>query len=696
MSLETSLSRKDEDPETQGDQACNNKDTGTSSSDDENREYESEGGCDEAIQTLKSLQSRYPFNIEQLKILTTINELWKEDDDFHFIDIFSSEPKSFVGLKWIKGNIRSIHSLSTYLKTFSKYNNIKDVYEIAAELTARQGSLSSPLYNIYNVVYDQIESDVQAKENKIVSVTAEKLCQLMYHMALATHILYHSEDSSKEIDNDYQIIQSIITRQQSPLEMIKSLAEFQQSVNDAKSSSSVDSSFHFEPVKVDLSIHIQAETFLDWSEVHFPHLHSIPTTFFHLALFSHLDCREEYNDHSTAQAIHDSEDHHDIDHKRKTIPDNILSVYALGKRKPFQFPSLAKLIMSNTLNQRSILGQMSTDSYFLSTNLTSKDPSTNVSLTTTAFSLAVMDDDLSNKWHKLYSTEDDGFAFLNLQRSLIGYTGPTIMLIRPTDANSKYSDHGEGESTPGLLGFYTANPWKEEGQFYGTSDCFLFRIEPSMKSYRPRTFAQSWSFHTDLDGRNKTPGLNASMTLPLNRIKENYMYFHPSAGHFHAGRNGGIYSGIGSQKARLGAKPNGIIIGGTEQDPRLHLTESLERCIASSGGPRDATFESGPLLPGQWDKFFNVDVIEVWGVGGDEKVYQAIHDKEKQEDIRNAVRKRVQQVDKKQFLDDFQSGLHVSKGRGSNALYQHRFDSARFDFEANHDDDETGHEVQRL
>ena len=127
MSLETSLSRKDEDPGIEGDQACNNKDTGASSSDDENREYESEGGCDEAIRTLKHLQSRYPFNIEQLKILTTINELWKEDDDFHFIDIFSSEPNTFVGLKWIKGNIRSIHSLSTYLKTFSKYNNIKDI-----------------------------------------------------------------------------------------------------------------------------------------------------------------------------------------------------------------------------------------------------------------------------------------------------------------------------------------------------------------------------------------------------------------------------------------------------------------------------------------------------------------------------------------------------------------------------------------
>ena len=206
VSSETSLSRKDEDLEIQGDQAHNNKDTGASSSHDEKSESE----CNDAIRSLKHLQSRYPFNIEQLKILTKINDLWKDDVDFQFIDIFSSEPKSFAGLQWIKENIRSIHSLSTYLKTFSKYNNIKDVYEIAAELTARQGSLSSPLYNIYNVVYDQIGSDIQAKENKVVTVTAEKLCQMMYHMALAIYILNHTEDNSKEIDNDYQIIQSII------------------------------------------------------------------------------------------------------------------------------------------------------------------------------------------------------------------------------------------------------------------------------------------------------------------------------------------------------------------------------------------------------------------------------------------------------------------------------------------------------
>lgn len=173
-------------------------------------------------------------------------------------------------------------------------------------------------------------------------------------------------------------------------------------------------------------------------------------------------------------------------------------------------------------------------------------------------------------------------------------------------------------------------------------------------------------------------------------VKENYMYFNPSAGHFHAGSgnslgNGGIYGGLSSQHQKSGAKPQGLVVGGTEQDPRIHITESLERCIASSGGPRDATFEAGALLPGQWDKYFNVDVLEVWGVGGDNVAKEALDKKEKQADVMGAARRRVQRVDKRQFLDDFQSGFHA-RGTGSTSLFQHRLDgSVRHDFDVDRD-----------
>ena len=145
------------------------------------------------------------------------------------------------------------------------------------------------------------------------------------------------------------------------------------------------------------------------------------------------------------------------------------------------------------------------------------------------------------------------------------------------------------------------------------------------------------------------------------------MYFHPSAGHVNTrGRTNG------------GSKIHGLVLGGNEKDPRLHITESLEQCIASSGYV-DSTFEGGPLLPGQWDKYFNVDVLEVWGVGDECEVREAVIRKEAHENVADATRRRVQRVDKKQFLEDFQSGILM--GNTSSALFQHRHDgSIRHDF----------------
>jgi hypothetical protein len=91
-------------------------------------------------------------------------------------------------------------------------------------------------------------------------------------------------------------------------------------------------------------------------------------------------------------------------------------------------------------------------------------------------------------------------------------------------------------------------------------------------------------------------------------------------------------------------------------------------------------------LPGQWDKFFNVGSIEIWGVGGDDVVKEALSMKEKQEEIYDATRRRVQRVDKSQFLEDFQSGLHIRETRGSTSLFQHRLDdTVRYDFDAEKD-----------
>ena len=107
---------------------------------------------------------------------------------------------------------------------------------------------------------------------------------------------------------------------------------------------------------------------------------------------------------------------------------------------------------------------------------------------------------------------------------------------------------------------------------------------------------------------------------------------------------------------------SGIGFGGTKDQPRLFIPESFERCVASS---RDLTFEQGLLLPvdenGSLQKYFEIESLEVWGVGGDDVVNEALKDRVKQRAVLQSNINKARKVDKAQFLDDFKSGLIESK-----------------------------------
>lgn len=185
--------------------------------------------------------------------------------------------------------------------------------------------------------------------------------------------------------------------------------------------------------------------------------------------------------------------------------------------------------------------------------------------------------------------------------SLIGYSGPTLVIIQATSG--------------GIFGAFTASPWKESKDFYGNSDCFLYQLLPSTAVYRPRG--------------NQT----------------NYMYCNSEA------RSRGY-----DQLA------HGIGFGGDQQQPRLFISESFEGNLASS---HDLTFEPGPLLSppadGSLQKTFEIDNLEVWGVGGDDIVAEALESRVKARAVKNANIAKARKVDKAAFLDDFRSGIIESK-----------------------------------
>jgi TLD len=262
------------------------------------------------------------------------------------------------------------------------------------------------------------------------------------------------------------------------------------------------------------------------------------------------------------------------------------------------------------------------------------------------FGLACFSSSLSGLYFRLYTSASDGLSFNRLQNALLGYGGPTCIIIRAVvdeydDNDDMDHDDADHYTEGGIFGAVSASPWKESKDFYGTSDCFLFQLSPITAVYRPTSVARN------VDSSSKNYTTTHKGTTATGKTKSsgpNYMYCNPSA------RSKG-YDGLA----------HGIGFGGTVDQPRLFLDETLEQCYA---GSQDWTFENGALLPpsnNRRKQYFQVDSLEVWGVGGTALVEKALDARQLARDVRQEGIRRARKVDKAQFLDDFRSGLIDSK-----------------------------------
>ena len=245
----------------------------------------------------------------------------------------------------------------------------------------------------------------------------------------------------------------------------------------------------------------------------------------------------------------------------------------------------------------------------------------------------------SGRWHRLFSSEANGLSSNRLMHSIMGYGGPTIIIIRSKDTSSK------GQCGSSVFGAFTFTPWnKESADFYGNSDCFLFRLGPDpMAVYRPSG--------GDIGGGDAFDFNKNTTSTQESDNTRNYMYYNPEA------RSKG-YDGLA----------HGIGFGGTNDLPRLFIDEVLDGCRAAS---EDLTYEKGPLLSGLKESnssgsHFEVEAMEAWGVGTSQLVEEALLARDGQrEDKQKQIRKAMKGA-KGQFLEDFQSGLTGAK------MFQHK------------------------
>jgi hypothetical protein len=226
---------------------------------------------------------------------------------------------------------------------------------------------------------------------------------------------------------------------------------------------------------------------------------------------------------------------------------------------------------------------------------------------------------LGSKWKRLFSSaHGDGLSFQMLLSTLNGYGGPTVMLI---SAIPSISHAVERREEPTSIGFFTTSTWSESPEMFGSNDCFLF------------TFAHK--------GENQ---LNFLRPLKTKKNGDDYMYCNPSS--LNLSKRHSKISSLATDGC-----VHGIGVGGTPSLPRLHLTETLEKCRAME---HCASFEAGELLRNGKESlyYFDVDYIEVWGVGGDERITRGLETQRKGRDLAESALRRVRKVDKAQFVDD--------------------------------------------
>ncbi|KAL7472780.1 hypothetical protein ACHAXS_013152 [Conticribra weissflogii] len=228
------------------------------------------------------------------------------------------------------------------------------------------------------------------------------------------------------------------------------------------------------------------------------------------------------------------------------------------------------------------------------------------------------------------------FCFASVSSNKFGdKVCPTLLLIRASPKNNNRDD----DNALVTFGAYTSSKWeKNKRDFFGTSDCFLFQLAPTLRVLK---------------------------SLPkMGTRGGHYMYFHN-------GMSTSIHSGNPSKKDDLA---KGLGFGGTVRHPRLFVDIHLEECRVSS---RDTSFEEGNLglPPSTNEDFFSspsgaatstssalhIESLEIYAVGDEDTLRKGFEAQYQHRDIADAALRNARTVDKAAFLGDLRNGVVETK-----------------------------------
>jgi hypothetical protein len=213
--------------------------------------------------------------------------------------------------------------------------------------------------------------------------------------------------------------------------------------------------------------------------------------------------------------------------------------------------------------------------------------------------LAMAGEPLQGAWKCLYTMVHDGIAFNRIVHHVLGYEGPTVVLIKTTHRV------GEGDNAkPLVFGVYCHERWREFNQFYGSPKNFLFTISPHFRIYQSA------------------------------RATDNNFQFLASSG-FNL--------------------PHGMGFGGSLEGFRLFIPDTLEHCTVRASC---TTYEQGRLVfSDEIDVSniqFDIEHLEVWGSGGTELIESGLR---AQADHRKVLAHTIDKARKVDKAQSFSNGF---------------------------------------
>lgn len=212
--------------------------------------------------------------------------------------------------------------------------------------------------------------------------------------------------------------------------------------------------------------------------------------------------------------------------------------------------------------------------------------------------LAMTGEELQGRWKQLYTMTKDGISFNRIVHHVLGYNGPTVILIRTAQESN-------------VLGFYCHDRWRESNRFYGSSSNFIFTLDPHLRIYRAK-----------------------------NPSNMNFQFL--------------ATSGFNT--------PHGLGLGGTLDGFRLFIPDTLENCVARSICPtyepgkmiftdRMNVIENSHGMQNA-ATVFEIAHMEVWGSGGALRVEHGLLAQKETRVAMYANIEKARKVDKAQFFNN--------------------------------------------